>query len=108
MSISIDEQIELLEKQLSGLKKQSKINKEKSCIELLDEQIIKAHKLGIKIKTIYVSVELYRLCQSWFEQVLSCIEPPIPFYFPPIKYKGYELRVDSSLNEREINITVRL
>lgn len=108
MSINIDEQIKLLEEQLSGLKKQRAANIEKSCIDLLNEQIYKAEKLNIKIKTIYVSSKLYHLCQNFFEQITSCITPPLPFYYPPIKYKGYPIHADNNLTDSEINVTVRL
>lgn len=108
MSISIDKQIELLEEQLSGLKKQRRMNIEKNCVELLEEQIARAQTLGIKIKAIYVSTELYHLCQSFFSQLMDSITPPLPFYYPPIKYKGYELRVDTTLQKDEINVVVRL
>ena len=107
MSISIDEQIKLLEEQISGLKKQRDTNTKKAYLDLLEEKIRNAEKLNIKIKAIYVSTKGYHLCQSFLEMLSSCITPPVPFYYPPIKYRGYVIRVDNILNDDEINIAVK-
>ncbi len=103
--ITIDEQIKLLEEQLAGLKKQKKIFGEKCCIDKLNEKIIEAKKCGFKVQAIYVSTEIYHVCENFFQSISRCMMP-VYLYYPSLKYQGYTIYANIDLKPDEIHIAI--
>ena len=111
-NLDIEKPIELLEVQLKGLRKQQKEQCKKISISCLAEKVCLAEHLmaeqGFHIKSLYVSLEIYQLCQSICQRVSTMIAPPPFRYFPPIKFLDYKLYCNEQLKSNEIDIAIKL
>lgn len=108
-NMTIDEQIKLLERQLSDLRKQKKKLTEENSVGLLNKKIMEAQNKRIKIKSIYVSTEIFNLCRSFFRKISDTICPcPLPFYSLPFKYRGYTVYENINLKPEEIDIAIEI
>lgn len=103
--ITIDEQIKLLEEQLKGLRKQKESFVEKYYIDKLNAKIIEAKRYNYKVRAIYVSTEIYQVCENFLQSVSRCMMP-IPLHYPPIKYQGYTIYANINLKTDEIHIAI--
>ena len=97
--ISIDVQIELLENQLSGLKKQKKEEMKRCLFSNIENGIIDAKKRNIEIKAIYVGDETFMMLEIVY--LNNCPIAPL-FCKSPIDFMGYKVYRNSKLDRKEI------